>query len=109
MSPDLVRGVHALSAQTPDMSVRSAPFRGRTADTEADNGRQERAAETRLRRQAAERRALGDARFEVLHLQRRAERSERVRAHTRAVVAARREGRHHHDDDVLPFPEEETA
>ncbi len=89
MSPDLVRSVRALSAQTPDMSVRSAPLRGRTADTEADNSKQQRAAEARLRGLATERRALGDARFEALQLRRRAERLERVRTRTRAAVAAR--------------------
>ncbi len=59
-------------------------------------------AEARLRRQAAERRALGDARFEALQLQRRAERLERVRARTRAAVLARQ-----HRQPELPF--EETA
>ncbi len=45
MSPDLVRSVRALSAQTPDMSVRSAPLRGRTADTDTDKSKSQRAAE----------------------------------------------------------------
>ncbi len=58
-----------------------------------------------MRGLAAERRALGDARFEALQLRRRAERLERVRARTRAAVAAR-QGRQQSADE-LPF--EETA
>ncbi len=60
-------------------------------------------AEARLRRQAAERRALGDARFEALQLQRRAERLERVRARTRAAVLARQHRQP--EPDCLPFDE----
>ncbi len=104
MTSRSVRSVRSVSACPPDMSVRSAPFRGRTADTDTDNSRQQRAAEARLRGLAAERRALGDARFEALQLRRRAERLERVRERTRAAVAAR-QSRCRSDLDVLPFEE----
>ncbi len=103
MTGDLVRGVRGVSAQTPDMSVRSAPFRGRTADTEADNSKQQRAAERRARGLLRERDALGLLAFERLQNRRRAERLERVRARTRAAVVAR--ARRQQSADELPFEE----
>ncbi len=62
-----------------------------------------RAAEARLRGLARERKALGEDAFRRLQLRRRAERLERVRARTRAAVAAR-QGRQQSADE-LPFGE----
>ncbi len=103
MSPDLVRSVRALCAQTPDMSVRSAPLRGRTADTDTDKSKSQRAAEARARGLLKERDRLGVIAFERLQLRRRAERLERVRERTRAAVLARQHRQP--EPDHLPFEE----
>ncbi len=60
---------------------------GRSLGLPADK---QRAAEARLRGLARERKALGENAFHRLQLRRWAERLERVRARTRAAVAARR-------------------
>ncbi len=61
------------------------------------------AARRRLRRLALERAAVWELEFQRLQLRRRAERSERVRAHTRAAVLARQNRQP--QPDPLPFQE----
>ncbi len=70
---------------------------------DARNSPQQRTAEARARGLLRERDALGLLAFERLQLRRRAERLERVRARTRAAVAAR-QGRQQSAVE-LPFEE----
>ncbi len=75
-----------------------------SAPSRPPKSKQQQAAEARLRALLKERDQLGTAAFERLQLRRRAERLHRVRAGTRAAVAARETHQPGLDDHTAQLP-----